>query len=105
MEKMPHLVPLKQRMALFRKLVNADKLTLTNQMTMGTISRNTIIEDGCRMFSNLSNKELKSGVRIKFVNQQGIEEMGIDQDGVFKEFLELTVKGIFNPNLNLFKVC
>lgn len=33
-----------------------------------------------------------------------IEEAGIDQDGVFKEFLELTVKGIFDPELNLFKV-
>lgn len=35
---------------------------------------------------------------------QGLDEAGIDQDGVFKEFLELTLKHVFNPDLNLFKV-
>ena len=30
------------------------------------------------------------------------DEAGIDQDGVFKEFLEETVKKVFDPGLNLF---
>lgn len=30
-------------------------------------------------------------------------EAGIDQDGVFKEFLEETIKRVFDPNLHLFK--
>ena len=40
---------------------------------------------------------------MKFVNAQGLDEAGIDQDGVFKEFLEETVKRVFDPGLNLFK--
>ena len=36
---------------------------------------------------------------------QGLDEAGIDQDGVFKEFLEETIKRVFDPSLNLFKVC
>uniref|UniRef100_A0AC35G8I0 HECT-type E3 ubiquitin transferase n=1 Tax=Panagrolaimus sp. PS1159 TaxID=55785 RepID=A0AC35G8I0_9BILA len=104
MEKMPHLIPLKERLVLFRKLVSADKSSLEKLITVATISRNSIIEDGFRMFSTLSPTELKAGLRVKFVNQQGLEEAGIDQDGVFKEFLELTVKGIFDPELNLFKL-
>ncbi|KAJ1365902.1 hypothetical protein KIN20_026372 [Parelaphostrongylus tenuis] len=32
----------------------------------------------------------------------GLDEAGIDQDGVFKEFLELTIKKVFDPALNLF---
>jgi HECT-domain (ubiquitin-transferase) len=40
--------------------------------------------------------------RVKFVNQQGLDEAGIDQDGVFKEFLEETVKRVFDPGLGLF---
>ncbi|KAK6014927.1 hypothetical protein OSTOST_19681 [Ostertagia ostertagi] len=32
----------------------------------------------------------------------GLDEAGIDQDGVFKEFLELTIKQVFDPALNLF---
>ena len=31
-------------------------------------------------------------------------EAGIDQDGVFKEFLEESLSKIFNPELNLFKL-
>ena len=35
---------------------------------------------------------------------QGLDEAGIDQDGVFKEFLEEIIRTVFNPTLNLFKV-
>ena len=33
-----------------------------------------------------------------------MDEAGIDQDGVFKEFLEDVITEAFNPQLNLFKV-
>lgn len=74
MEKMPHLIPLKERLVLFRKLVSADKASLEKLITVATISRNSIIEDGFRMFSTLSPTELKAGLRVKFVNQQGLGE-------------------------------
>ncbi len=35
---------------------------------------------------------------------QGLDEAGIDETGVFKEFLEEIIKLAFNPTLNLFKV-
>ncbi len=38
------------------------------------------------------------------VSLQGLDEAGIDETGVFKEFLEEVIKGAFNPDLNLFKV-
>jgi len=104
---MPHLVPLKERMMLFRRLVTLDKKEIENKSgitTLVTIGRRTLVEDGFRQLSQMATNELKAGFRIKFVNQQGLDEAGIDQDGVFKEFLELTMKGIFNPELNLFKV-
>lgn len=48
-------------------------------------------------------RSLKGIVRVRFINQQGLDEAGIDQDGVFKEFLEETIKRVFDPSLNLFK--
>ena len=45
---------------------------------------------------------MKSIIRVKFVNAQGLDEAGIDQDGVFKEFLEETIKKVFDFDLNLF---
>lgn len=46
---------------------------------------------------------LKGVIRVRFINQQGLGEAGIDQDGVFKEFLEETIKRVFDPSLSLFK--
>ncbi|VDM62049.1 unnamed protein product [Angiostrongylus costaricensis] len=105
MRRMSHLVSLKERMLLFRKFVSADKVSLDGQCssaTLITVGRNRLVEDGYRQLSMLSTRALKSTIRVKFVNQQGLDEAGIDQDGVFKEFLELTIKKVFDPALNLF---
>lgn len=68
------------------------------------MERSRIVEDGYRQLGALSSQALKSTIRVKFINQQGLDEAGIDQDGVFKEFLELTLLKIFDPELGLFKV-
>ncbi|KJH50130.1 HECT-domain protein [Dictyocaulus viviparus] len=102
MRRMSHLVSLKERMLLFRRFVNADKATVESSVTLITVCRNRLVEDGYRQLSMLSANALKSTIRVKFVNQQGLDEAGIDQDGVFKEFLELTIKHVFDPALNLF---
>ena len=41
---------------------------------------------------------------MKFYNDLGLAEAGIDQDGVFKEFWEETVAKIFDVQFNLFQV-
>lgn len=102
--KMPHVLPLRDRMILFRKLISEDKSSIDMPSTLITIARNRIVEDGYRQLSNFSSHILKGTIRVRFINQQGLDEPGIDQDGVFKEFLELTLKNVFDPHLNLFKV-
>jgi hypothetical protein len=37
-------------------------------------------------------------------NDQGLDEAGIDEMGLFKEFLEETVKRAFDPDFGLFAV-
>ncbi|CAB3402373.1 unnamed protein product [Caenorhabditis bovis] len=108
MRKMSHLVPIKERMLLFRRQVNEDKTRVSNiaadthLQTWITVQRNRLIEDGFHHLSKLSVTALKSTIRVKFINEQGLDESGIDQDGVFKEFLELTLKKVFDPQMNLF---
>ncbi|KAJ9576499.1 hypothetical protein L9F63_025603, partial [Diploptera punctata] len=63
-----------------------------------------IVEDGYRQHCNASSQALKGVIRVRFINEQGLDEAGIDQDGVFKEFLEETIKRVFDPSLNLFRV-
>ncbi|KAM3722651.1 Ubiquitin-protein ligase E3B [Dirofilaria immitis] len=104
MSHMSHLVALYDRIILFRKYIASEKEGMeTSPSTMITVERNRLLDDGYRQLSLLSPAALKATIRVKFINQQGLDEAGIDQDGVFKEFLELTLKHVFNPDLNLFK--
>ncbi|KAG8258387.1 Ubiquitin-protein ligase E3B [Homalodisca vitripennis] len=57
-----------------------------------------------RHLALLPAQALKGVIRVRFINEQGLDEAGIDQDGVFKEFLEETIKRVFDPSLNLFRV-
>ena len=89
-----------------------------------------MIEDSFRQLADLPIQLWKGIIRIKFINLQGLEEAGIDQDGVFKgfnckffekkknpisfflnprllifaEFMEETVRKVFDPSLNLFRL-
>ena len=112
-QKLPHIIPHSDRVVLFRRKVAADKAALGlstdsvdnvhfGNSTLVTIHRSRIVEDGYRQLANITPTSLKGVIRVKFVNIQGLDEAGIDQDGVFKEFLEETIKKVFDPGLNLF---
>ncbi|KHJ49553.1 hypothetical protein D918_00680 [Trichuris suis] len=109
-ERIPHVIPRKERIKLFRKYVTSERLSntlarqLEKQPTVITVHRSRVVEDGYRQLSLLSGSILKGTVRVKFINEQGLDEPGIDQDGVFKEFLEEVITRVFDPSLNLFKV-
>uniref|UniRef100_A0A0A9Y2C9 HECT-type E3 ubiquitin transferase n=2 Tax=Lygus hesperus TaxID=30085 RepID=A0A0A9Y2C9_LYGHE len=109
--KMPHIIPHTERVQLFRKFVANEKTVLgltesacaAGTSTLITIHRSRIVEDGYRQLALLPPQALKGVIRVRFINEQGLDEAGIDQDGVFKEFLEETIKRVFDPSLNLFK--
>ncbi len=109
---MPHIIPHDERVVLFRRKVTAEKSVLglndveaaSARSTLITVHRSRIVEDGYRQLSSLNANALKGVIRVKFINVQGLDEAGIDQDGVFKEFLEETIKRVFHPDLNLFRM-
>lgn len=109
---MPHIIPHEERVRLFKKYVLNEKTVLgltesacaSSQSTLITVHRNRLVEDGYRQLALLPPQALKGVIRVRFINEQGLDEAGIDQDGVFKEFLEETIKRVFDPSLNLFRV-
>ncbi|KAL3214023.1 hypothetical protein MRX96_035052 [Rhipicephalus microplus] len=98
-----------QRVVLFRKYVTNEKTVLgltesacaLSQSTLITVHRTRIVEDGYQQLAMLPTQGLKGVIRVRFINEQ--MKPGIDQDGVFKEFLEETIKRVFDPSLNLFR--
>lgn len=112
-QKVPHVLPHRERVQLFRRLVAKDKedLGITRPTddflphgTLVTIQRSRLLEDGYEQLSLLPARTFKGLIRVRFINEQGLSEAGIDQDGVFKEFLEEVVKKGFDPSLGLFKM-
>uniref|UniRef100_A0A1I8JIS5 HECT-type E3 ubiquitin transferase n=2 Tax=Macrostomum lignano TaxID=282301 RepID=A0A1I8JIS5_9PLAT len=105
----PHVLPLRERIGLFRRLVRSDKNALgllaleTPPSTLIVVRRSQLVEDGYRQLAALPVAKLKGTVRVRFVNDLGLDEAGIDQDGVFKEFLEEILRRVLDPSLNLFK--
>lgn len=107
LQKMPHIIPLEDRIHLFKKYVQTEKLNESSASgsasALVTVHRDLIVEDGYRQLAALTPQQMKGTIRVRFINIQGLDEAGIDQDGVFKEFLEETIKKVFDPSLNLFK--
>lgn len=89
---MPHIIPHTERVQLFRRSVANEKavLGLTEQAcasarpTLITVHRRRVLEDGYRQLAALPSHALKGVIRVRFINEQGLDEAGIDQDGVFK---------------------
>ena len=89
---MPHIIPHFERVQLFRKYISNEKAVygLTESAcasphsTLITVHRKRIVEDGYRQLALLPSRALKGVIRVRFVNEQGLDEAGIDQDGVFK---------------------
>lgn len=111
LQKMPHIISHQERVSLFRKYVQNEKGVLgladsayAPSSALVTVHRDRIVEDGYRQLAALPARSLKGIIRVRFINQQGLDEAGIDQDGVFKEFLEETINKVFDPSLNLFKM-
>lgn len=110
-QMIPHVIPHRDRVQYFRKRIMDEKKAfgyissdrIQPQSTVVTIHRSRLVEDGYQQLAFLSPQNLKGIIRVKFINEQGLSEAGIDQDGVFKEFLEETINTVFNPSLNLFK--
>ncbi|GBG61834.1 hypothetical protein CBR_g23790 [Chara braunii] len=109
LSSIPHVLPFEQRVLIFRKRVNDDKIQHGHgEGGLGTrtrvhieVRRDRIMEDGFAQVNKLGSK-MKGRISVSFVNEQGLAEAGIDYGGVFKEFLTDLAKTAFDPRYGLF---
>lgn len=57
-----------------------------------TIRRDFIIEDALVQLQDKSHEDLKKQLKVKFVNEEGI-----DEGGVQKEFFQLAMRELIDP--------
>ncbi|EGD77196.1 ubiquitin-protein ligase E3B [Salpingoeca rosetta] len=105
---LPHLVPFRERVKLLRQLLDHHRQRYLSALPqfrtdpMAKIRRTAVLTDGFREIRQLGPDALRDNVRVVFINEQGLPEAGIDERGLFKEFLEQTLKAGFDPEFGLF---
>ncbi|PRW44359.1 E3 ubiquitin- ligase UPL7 [Chlorella sorokiniana] len=106
----PQCVPFEERVAVFRALIDTDKERCGYSLAPVdggarplplTIRRGYVLEDAAAQLGRMGSA-VKSRLAITFINQQGLQEAGIDMGGLMKEFLESVVSAGFDPNRGLF---
>ena len=93
----PHVVPFRDRVKVFTSALLIDKRDNVSEWRRGRtvrIRRNRLLEDGLEHVFG-SSEDLKSIVRVEFMDESGLVEAGIDGGGLFKEFLHLWIRKVF----------
>ena len=102
----PFLMPFLQRVQILRQLILNDGGLNPGDFTQGVrvqIRRSALLEDSRQVFFRLQEEgRLRERLRITFINQEGLEEAGIDGGGVYKEFLNQLVETAFHGDNGLF---
>ena len=97
----PHTIPFTLRAKVFQHLIAVQKDGVVGYHPV-TICRNSIFEDAFqKIYKNKMN--MKGNLQIKFVNEFGQAEEGIDGGGLFKEFVTQLCDRIFDSDYAYFK--
>ncbi|KAG7375690.1 hypothetical protein PHYPSEUDO_015574 [Phytophthora pseudosyringae] len=108
----PQVLSFNDRVQLFQKLLEDGKAQVGNirdefsRALQVRVKRDEIVDDSFDFFQKvcdaMSPAALKSRVKVTFINEQGLEEAGIDGGGVFKEFMDSLTKSAFSPEYGFF---
>ena len=95
-KKMPKILDFDNKKSYFRSELK--KLKPSYPSLRLKVRRNNVFLDSYNVIRNLKTEELRRKLVIEFVN-----EPGIDQGGLIREFYSLLSREIFNPGYCLFK--
>jgi ubiquitin-protein ligase E3 C len=107
LNNIPFTIPFVSRVSIFRSFIANDKLERrtgifeSHQRESIVVRRNRISQDGFDHLNDLSPEGWKGRLQIRFIDQWGQEEAGIDGGGVFKEFLTAVSKEVFDTDRGL----
>ncbi|ETW03894.1 hypothetical protein H310_04319 [Aphanomyces invadans] len=103
---LPQVVPFEARVSLFHSYLLLDKQTVPSRHVFASliplrIQRDRIVQDSFQGFQAVES--LKGRMQITFINEQGLEEAGVDGGGVFKEYIDTLTKTAFSTEFPYFR--
>jgi len=100
----PFSLPFTDRIAIFHMIIRDDRNMRPAPFGSAhsvTIRRNFLVEDAFASLNPLG-PALKGYVRVSFIDQHGMPEVGIDGGGLFKELMTQLTRQLFDPQFGLF---
>eukprot|EP01052_Picozoa_sp_SAG31_P022426 SAG31_NODE_1784_length_7279_cov_2.932869_3_plen_562_part_00 len=88
MTNIPHVLSFERRALLFRQWVELERTTSAAVRTDIRVRRTHVVEDTLSVLGTATPAVLKGRWRIQFVNEQGLDEAGIDENGAIFEITE-----------------
>jgi len=108
---LPWALPFYDRVTLFREVVAAERQAIqgSDDVNAGDRSRGTVVKvrrqrllaDGIAALERVGGA-IKDRVVVRYVNDFGEDESGIDVGGLFKDFLTDLSERVFDPHFGLF---
>mmetsp|Transcript_17431 Transcript_17431/g.48587 ORF Transcript_17431/g.48587 Transcript_17431/m.48587 type:complete len:870 (+) Transcript_17431:468-3077(+) len=98
----PHCVPFAQRVEVFRALIASEREKQPRGGALRLkVRRQYLLDDAFEQLGR-AGQQLKLRLDVTFVNEQGLQEAGLDYGGLMKDFIEDVIKAGFNPDYGLF---
>ncbi|CAD7088328.1 unnamed protein product [Hermetia illucens] len=112
LREIPFVVPFSTRVGILQGLVAADKLRVQGEFQgflqgpsiQFVVRRSHLYEDAFDKLRPENEPDLRHRFRVQFISSIGLEEVGVDGGGLFREFLSELIKTAFDPNRGFFKV-
>ena len=98
----PCLVPFEVRVHKFMDVRRRERQMGAVGYATIRVRRGHLLEDGIAGLSDKLTETLGGIIRVQFINQQGLEEAGVDGGGLFKDFLNDLIAEAFDPKFGLF---
>jgi len=102
----PQVLPFRQRVKIFQRLIDGDKAALglddrfhfhgTGVLDV-TVNREAIYDDALVALEAVAPLGLKGRVRVTFESGLGYDEAGIDGGGLFRDFVDSLASEAFDP--------
>ncbi|XP_032221291.2 ubiquitin-protein ligase E3C [Nematostella vectensis] len=112
LQHIPFVVPFKDRVKLLQRIINEDRDNSQGDLHSFMIGHNTIdvriqrkylYQDAFDNLNEDAEPNMKKRVRVQLINEQGLEEAGVDGGGLFREFLNELLKAGFDQSIGFFK--
>jgi hypothetical protein len=95
----PHAFPFDSRVKMLRTMITSDQ-TGTQHLI---IHRGSLLKDALTLVGRMTASQLRASWKITFFSVVGVQEPGVDQRGLFKDFLEECLKQLFDESSGLWE--